>query len=118
MNKMDKPGANPDKVKQDLSEHGLIVEDWGGDIICVPVSAKTGDGIEQLLEMILLQAEVLELKANPKRKAMDPRAPVLIGIPEPSRRRDPDCASRSSSARRNATSRIGRRRARPRAPPL
>lgn len=70
MNKMDKPGANPDKVKQDLSEHGLIVEDWGGDIICVPVSAKTGDGIEQLLEMILLQAEVLELKANPKRKAM------------------------------------------------
>ena len=70
MNKMDKPGANPDKVKQDLTEQGLLVEEWGGDIICVPVSAKTGEGIVNLLEMILLQAEVLELKANPNRLAM------------------------------------------------
>ena len=70
MNKMDKPAANPDMVKKDLSEHGLLVEDWGGDIICVPVSAKKGDGITDLLEMILLQAEVLELKANPKRFAL------------------------------------------------
>ena len=67
INKMDKPGANPDMVKTDLAEHGVLVEDWGGDVISVPVSAKTGQGIENLLEMILLQAEVLELKANPKR---------------------------------------------------
>ena len=67
---MDKPAANPDKVKQDLTEHGLLVEDWGGDIICVPVSAKTGEGITNLLEMILLQAEMMELKANPNRLAM------------------------------------------------
>ena len=67
INKMDKPGANPDAVKKDLTEHGILVEDWGGDVISVPVSAKTGEGIENLLEMILLQAEVLELKANPKR---------------------------------------------------
>ena len=70
VNKMDKPGANPDRVKQELSEHGVIVEEWGGDVITVPVSAKTGDGIVTLLEMILLQAEVLELKANPNRLAM------------------------------------------------
>ncbi|MBR4020288.1 MAG: translation initiation factor IF-2, partial [Firmicutes bacterium] len=70
MNKMDKPAANPDKVKQDLTEHGLLVEDWGGDVICVPVSAKTGEGITNLLEMILLQAEMMELKANPNRLAM------------------------------------------------
>ena len=70
MNKMDKPAANPDKVKKDLADQGLIVEDWGGDVICVPCSAKTGLGIQQLLEMILLQAEVLELKANPDRPAM------------------------------------------------
>lgn len=70
VNKMDKPGANPDRVKQELSEHGVLVEDWGGDVISVPVSAKTGDGIVSLLEMILLQAEVLELKANPNRLAM------------------------------------------------
>ncbi len=67
INKMDKPGANPDMVKTDLAENGVLVEDWGGDVISVPVSAKTGEGIENLLEMILLQAEVLELKANPKR---------------------------------------------------
>ena len=70
MNKMDKPSANPDKVKQDLAAQGLLVEDWGGEVICVPCSAKTGMGIQQLLEMILLQAEVLELKANPNRPAM------------------------------------------------
>ena len=70
MNKMDKPSANPDLVKQDLAKQGLLVEEWGGDVICVPCSAKTGMGIQQLLEMILLQAEVLELKANPNRPAM------------------------------------------------
>ena len=70
INKMDKPSANPDRVKQELTEHGLLVEDWGGDVICVPVSAKTGEGIVNLLEMILLQAEVLELRANPNRLAM------------------------------------------------
>lgn len=69
INKIDKPAANIDKVKQDLSEHDILVEDWGGDTICVPVSAKTGDGITDLLEMILLQAEVLELRANPNRLA-------------------------------------------------
>lgn len=69
INKMDKPTANPDRVKQDLTEHGILVEDWGGDVISVPVSAKSGDGIKTLLEMILLQAEVLELKANPNRFA-------------------------------------------------
>ncbi|MBE6045416.1 MAG: translation initiation factor IF-2 [Clostridiales bacterium] len=70
INKMDKPGANPDRVKKDLAENGVLVEDWGGDVISVPVSAKTGEGITNLLEMILLQAEVLELKANPDRLAM------------------------------------------------
>ena len=70
INKMDKPGANPDLVKKDLADHGVLVEDWGGDVISVPVSAKTGEGITNLLEMILLQAEVLELKANPNRLAM------------------------------------------------
>lgn len=70
VNKMDKPGANPDRVKQDLTEHGLLVEEWGGETICVPVSAKTGEGIVNLLEMVLLQAEMLELKANPNRLAL------------------------------------------------
>ncbi len=70
INKMDKPGANPERVKQDLTEHGILVEDWGGDTICVPVAAKTGEGIVNLLEMVLLQAEMLELKANPNRLAM------------------------------------------------
>lgn len=69
INKIDKPGANLDKVRQDLAENGLLVEDWGGDVISVPVSAKTGEGIDSLLEMILLQAEMLELKANPDRLA-------------------------------------------------
>lgn len=69
INKMDKPGANPDHVKQQLSEHGLLPEEWGGDVIMVPVSAKKKQGIDDLLENILLVAEVMELKANPNRKA-------------------------------------------------
>ena len=69
MNKMDKPEANPDKVKQQLTEYGLVCEDWGGDIICVPVSAKTGEGIDDLLENVLLVAEVAQLHANPDRAA-------------------------------------------------
>ena len=70
INKMDKPGANPDRVKQELMEHGVLVEDWGGDVISVPVSAKKGEGITDLLEMILLQADMLELRANPDRLAL------------------------------------------------
>lgn len=69
VNKMDKPGANPDRAKQQLVEHGLQPEDWGGDIMFFPVSALKGDGIQELLEGVLLQAEVLELKANPARAA-------------------------------------------------
>ena len=69
MNKIDKQGANPDRVKQELADQGLIVEDWGGDIICVPVSALKHEGIDNLLEMVLLVAEMQDLKANPKRKA-------------------------------------------------
>ncbi len=69
INKMDKPTANPDHVKQQLAEHGLLPEEWGGDVIMVPVSAKKGMGMEDLLESILLVAEVLELKANPNRAA-------------------------------------------------
>jgi len=68
INKIDKPGANPDRVKQELTEYGLLAEDWGGDIVMVPVSAKKKDGISNLLEMILLVAEMLELKANPNKK--------------------------------------------------
>jgi translation initiation factor IF-2 len=69
INKMDKDAANPDNIKQQLTEHGLVIEEWGGDVICVPVSAKTGLGIEELLEQILVIAEVAELKANPNRLA-------------------------------------------------
>ncbi|MGN0696064.1 MAG: translation initiation factor IF-2 [Oscillospiraceae bacterium] len=69
INKMDKPGANPDRVKQQLTEHSVVPEEWGGDVICVPVSAKTGEGIDELLENVLLVAEVAELKANPDRLA-------------------------------------------------
>lgn len=69
VNKIDKPGANPDKVKQELSEYGLLAEDWGGDTVCVPVSAKAKLGIDELLEMILLTAEMQELKGNTGRKA-------------------------------------------------
>jgi len=70
INKMDLEDANPDRVKQQLSEHGLIIEEWGGDVICVPVSAKTQDGLGDLLENIVLVAEVQELKANPQRPAV------------------------------------------------
>jgi translation initiation factor IF-2 len=69
INKMDRPEANPDRVKQQLTEYSLVSEEWGGDTICVEVSAKTQIGINTLLEMILLQADVLELKANPARLA-------------------------------------------------
>ncbi|MBQ9832492.1 MAG: translation initiation factor IF-2, partial [Clostridia bacterium] len=69
INKMDRAEANPDRVKQQLTEHGLVTEEWGGDTICVPVSAKMKQGIDDLLEMVLLQADVLELKANPNRIA-------------------------------------------------
>ncbi len=69
INKMDKPTANPDMVKQELTKYDLVPEEWGGDVICVPVSALTGYGIEDLLENILLVAEVKDLKANPKRRA-------------------------------------------------
>ena len=69
INKIDKPGANIERVKQELTEYGLISEDWGGSTICVPVSAKSREGIEDLLEMVLLTADVLELKANPERQA-------------------------------------------------
>ena len=69
INKMDKPTANPDRIMQQLTEHSLVPEEWGGDVICVPVSAKTHDGIDNLLENVLLVAEMLELKANPDRRA-------------------------------------------------
>ena len=90
INKMDKPEANPDRVKQDLTQYGLVCEDWGGETICVPVSAKTGEGVDELLEMILLQADMLQLQANPNRlgrgviieakldKARGPLATVLL----------------------------------------
>ena len=69
INKMDKPEANPDRVMQQLTEHELVPEEWGGDVICVPVSAKTGMGLDKLLETVLLVAEIRELKANPARAA-------------------------------------------------
>ncbi len=69
INKMDKPAANPDRVKQQLVEYGLVPEEWGGDVPCIPVSAKTGEGVNDLLEMVNLVADVKELKANPNRAA-------------------------------------------------
>ena len=69
VNKIDKPGADAERVKKELADNGLVPEDWGGDTIFVPVSAKTHEGIDQLLEMVLLQADVLELKANPQVRA-------------------------------------------------
>ena len=90
INKMDKPDADPNRVKQDLTQYGLVCEDWGGETICVPVSAVTGQGVNELLEMILLQADMLQLQANPNRlgkgviieakldKARGPLATVLL----------------------------------------
>ena len=69
INKMDKPTANPDKIKEQLTKYDLIPEEWGGDTIIVPISAKTGQGLDELLEMVILTAEVQELKANPNRRA-------------------------------------------------
>ena len=69
INKMDKPDANPDRIKQQITEHELVPEEWGGDTIMVPISAKTGAGIDNLLEMVILTAEMQELKANPNRQA-------------------------------------------------
>ena len=69
INKIDKPGANVEKVKQELMNYGLVPEEWGGDTICVPISAKTGEGIDNLLEMLLLIADMKDLKANPHKQA-------------------------------------------------
>src|SRR5262249_38410952 len=69
VNKIDKPGADPDKIKRDLAALGLQTEEWGGDTQFREVSAKTGQGIDDLLEAVLLQAEILDLKANPKKRA-------------------------------------------------
>ena len=69
INKMDKPAANPDRIMQQLTEYELVPEDWGGETIVCPISAKTGMGIERLLDMVVLTAEVQELKANPNRTA-------------------------------------------------
>ncbi|MDR0889485.1 MAG: translation initiation factor IF-2 [Oscillospiraceae bacterium] len=69
INKMDKPGANPERIKQQLTEYELVAEEWGGETIICPISAKTGDGIDQLLEMVILTAEMQELRANPNRAA-------------------------------------------------
>ena len=69
VNKIDKPEADPDRVKRELAKYGLVPEEWGGQTIFVPTSAKRGKGIEKLLEMTALQAEILELKANPNRAA-------------------------------------------------
>lgn len=69
MNKIDKEGANPERIKEELTKYDLVCEDWGGNVICVPVSAKTGEGMDTLLEMVGLTADVMELKANPNRLA-------------------------------------------------
>lgn len=69
INKIDKPGANPERIKEELSHEGLLCEEWGGDIIMVPISAKKKEGLDELLENILLVAEMQELKANPNREA-------------------------------------------------
>ncbi len=82
INKIDLPGANPDKVKSQLQEHGLTPEDWGGETICCEVSATKGTGIDNLLENLAIQAEVLELKANPR---ADARCTVIEAQVEPGR---------------------------------
>ena len=70
INKMDKPGANPERVKQELMAHDVIAEEYGGDVMMIPLSAKTGEGINDLLDAILVKAEMMELKANPRRYAI------------------------------------------------
>jgi len=89
INKMDKPGANPDKIKQQLTEYELVSEDWGGDTIICPISAKTGMGLDTLLEMVALTAEMRELRANPNRAAKGTvvearldrgRGPIMTGL--------------------------------------
>ena len=72
INKMDKPTANPERVKEQLTKYEIVPEDWGGETACIPVSAATGAGIQDLLERIVLEAEVMELKANPNRRARVP----------------------------------------------
>src|SRR5947199_3402379 len=67
INKIDKPDAQPDRIKQQLSDRGLLAEDWGGDVVMVPVSARKKENLDLLLEMILLVADILDLKANPNR---------------------------------------------------
>lgn len=69
INKIDKPEANPDRIKQQLTEYGLVCDDWGGDTFCVPISAKKRTNLDKLLETVLFQADVLELRANPNRAA-------------------------------------------------
>ena len=69
INKMDKPTANPDRVKEQLTQHEILPEEWGGDVPCMPISALTGEGIQELLEMVMLVADMKELKANPDRAA-------------------------------------------------
>ena len=95
INKIDKPGANPELIRNKLSEHELVPEEWGGDTIFVNVSAKTKQGIDKLLEMLALQAEVLELKANPNKQA---KGHVIEAAPRSRPRPDLD-ASSSRTAR-------------------
>ena len=108
INKMDKPEANPDKVMQQLTEYELVPEEWGGDVICVPVSALTGDGIDKLLETVLLVAEMKELRANPDRaaKGIRYRSPARQG-PRPHRHRPGP--KRYPACRRCAGGGFGRR---------
>ena len=83
MNKMDKPTANPERVMEGLTKYGIITEDWGGDVACIPVSALTGMGINDLLERIALEAEVMELKANPNWCRTAPSTPAMSSSPVP-----------------------------------
>lgn len=93
INKMDKHGANPDRVKQELTEYGIIPEEWGGDTICVPVSALKREGLDELLENVLLVAEMRELKANPDRQA---RGTVIEARLDKDRGRSQPCSYRTA----------------------
>ena len=79
INKMDKPTANPDRVKEQLTQHEILPEEWGGDVPCMPISALTGEGIQELLEMVMLVADMKELKANPDRAAKGTVIEAKIG---------------------------------------